>query len=102
MTACSSTPKRKPSSPRDRRRSCGTSANIPRCGPSCAGSGQWKSTTLGATAMAIGKSTAVGGFVLGALALGAIAILLFAGQSLFTKKLLVVAYFQDSVAGLVV
>jgi paraquat-inducible protein B len=52
--------------------------------------------------MAITKSTAVGAFVFGALALGVIAILLFAGSSLFTRKLRVVAFFQDSVAGLTV
>jgi paraquat-inducible protein B len=52
--------------------------------------------------MAIGKSTAVGAFVFGALALGVIAILVFAGSSLFVTKLRVVAFFQDSVAGLAV
>jgi paraquat-inducible protein B len=52
--------------------------------------------------MAINRSTAVGGFVLGALALGVAAILLFGGSNLFTPKLRVAAYFQDSVAGLVV
>jgi paraquat-inducible protein B len=50
--------------------------------------------------MAIGKSTTVGAFVFGALALGVIAILMFAGSSLFTPRLRVVAFFQDSVAGL--
>ncbi len=52
--------------------------------------------------MAVSKSTAVGAFVFGALALGVIAILMFAGSSLFTAKLRVVAFFQDSVAGLTV
>jgi paraquat-inducible protein B len=52
--------------------------------------------------MPIGKSTAVGAFVLGALALGVAAILLFAGANFFRPKLRVVAYFQDSVAGLTV
>jgi paraquat-inducible protein B len=52
--------------------------------------------------MPTGKATAVGAFVLGALALGVIAVLLFAGRSLFTTKLLMVAYFQNSVAGLAV
>jgi paraquat-inducible protein B len=52
--------------------------------------------------MAISKSTAVGAFVFGALVLGVIAILLFAGSSFFTPKLRVVAFFQDSVAGLTV
>jgi paraquat-inducible protein B len=52
--------------------------------------------------MAFGKSTAVGAFVLGAIALGVVAILMFAGSSLFTPRLRVVAYFQDSVAGLAV
>jgi paraquat-inducible protein B len=52
--------------------------------------------------MAITKSTAVGAFVFGALALGVIAILMFAGSSLFTARLRVVAFFQDSVAGLTI
>lgn len=52
--------------------------------------------------MPIGKATAVGAFVLGALALGVIAILLFAGQHWFTHRLRVVSYFQNSVAGLAV
>jgi paraquat-inducible protein B len=52
--------------------------------------------------MPAGKATAVVAFVLGALALGVIAVVLFAGRSLFTTKLLVVAYFQNSVAGLAV
>jgi len=52
--------------------------------------------------MAIGKSTAVGAFVLGGLVLGVFAILLFAGRSFFTPNLPAVAYFQDSVAGLAV
>lgn len=52
--------------------------------------------------MRIGRATAVGAFVLGALALGVIAIVLFAGQNLFAQKLRVVAYFQNSVAGLTV
>lgn len=50
--------------------------------------------------MAINKSTAVGAFVFGALALGVVAILMFAGSSLFTSRLRVVSFFQDSVAGL--
>jgi paraquat-inducible protein B len=52
------------------------------------------------SAMAINKSTAVGAFVFGAVALGVIAILTFAGSSLLTPKLRVVGFFQDSVAGL--
>lgn len=52
--------------------------------------------------MAIGKSTAVGAFVFGALALGVISIVMFAGSSLFTPRLRVVAFFQNSVAGLTV
>jgi paraquat-inducible protein B len=52
--------------------------------------------------MSIAKSTAVGGFVLGALALGVIAILLFGGAQLFVNKLRVVVYFDGSVAGLAV
>jgi len=52
--------------------------------------------------MAITKSSAVGAFVFGALALGVVAILMFAGSSFFTPKLRVVAFFQDSVAGLTV
>lgn len=52
--------------------------------------------------MAISKSTAVGAFVFGALALGVIAILMFAGSRLFSPRLRVVAFFQDSVAGLTV
>ena len=52
--------------------------------------------------MALGKSTAVGGFVLGGLALGVAAILVFGGTRLFAKRLEAVVYFQDSVAGLAV
>jgi paraquat-inducible protein B len=48
------------------------------------------------------KSTAVGAFVLGALALAAAGILLLGGARLFTPKLRVVAYFPNSVAGLAV
>jgi len=50
--------------------------------------------------MAINKSTAVGGFVLGALVLGVIGVLLFGGARLLTPSLRVVVFFQDSVAGL--
>jgi paraquat-inducible protein B len=52
--------------------------------------------------MAAGRSTAVGTFVLGAIALGLAAIILFGGRSLFTPKLRVVSYFNNSVAGLAV
>ena len=52
--------------------------------------------------MAVNKSTAVGGFVLGGLALGVAAILLFGGARLFTATVRVVVYFQNSVAGLAV
>jgi paraquat-inducible protein B len=50
----------------------------------------------------MGKSTAVGAFVLGALALAAAAVILIGGTGLFTTKLRVVAYFANSVAGLAV
>ena len=49
-----------------------------------------------------GKSTVVGAFVLGALGLGVIATLLFGGERVLVPKLRVVAYFQNSVAGLTV
>jgi len=52
--------------------------------------------------MAITKSVAVGGFVIGGLALGVIAALLFGGAQLFVHKLRVVVYFEHSVAGLAV
>jgi paraquat-inducible protein B len=52
--------------------------------------------------MAITKSTAVGAFVLGALALGVVAVLMFAGSSFLVPRLRVVSFFQDSVAGLTV
>jgi paraquat-inducible protein B len=48
------------------------------------------------------KATVVGGFVLGGLVLGVIAILLLGGARVLTPKLRVVAYFQNSVAGLAV
>ena len=48
------------------------------------------------------KATVVGGFVLGGLVLGVIAILLLGGERVLTPKLRVVAYFQNSVAGLAV
>ena len=52
--------------------------------------------------MARGRSTIVGAFVLGAIAIGVLAVVLFGGERLFTRKLRVVAYFQNSVAGLVI
>ena len=52
--------------------------------------------------MPITKSTAVGGFVLGGLALGIVAILLFGSARLFTNKLNVVVFFNGLVAGLAV
>ena len=42
----------------------------------------------------------VGSFIMGALALGVIAILAFGGMSLFARKLRVVVVFSDSIAGL--
>ena len=50
--------------------------------------------------MALGKSTAVGAFVLGGIALGVAAILLFGGTRLFSTNLVVLVHFQNSVAGL--
>lgn len=52
--------------------------------------------------MATNKSAAVGAFVLGALGLGAAAIVLFGGARLFATNLRAVVYFHDSVAGLAV
>jgi len=46
------------------------------------------------------KPVVVGSFILGALALGVIAILAFGGKNLFAHKLRVVVVFSDSVAGL--
>jgi paraquat-inducible protein B len=46
------------------------------------------------------KSVVVGSFILGALALGVIAILSFGGMNLFAHKLRVVVVFNDSIAGL--
>ncbi|WP_173012801.1 MlaD family protein [Niveispirillum sp. SYP-B3756] len=46
------------------------------------------------------SSTAIGAFVLGALALVASAILFFGGAALWAKKLEAVSYFDSSVAGL--
>jgi paraquat-inducible protein B len=46
------------------------------------------------------KPVVVGSFILGALALGVIAILVFGGMNLFARKLRVVVVFSDSVAGL--
>jgi len=46
------------------------------------------------------KPFVVGSFVLGALALGVIAILAFGGMNLFARKLRVVVVFSDSIAGL--
>ncbi|MDB6082560.1 MAG: Mammalian cell entry related domain protein [Gammaproteobacteria bacterium] len=46
------------------------------------------------------KSALVGSFVLGALALGVIAILTFGGTHLFTKSLRMVVVFRNSIAGL--
>ncbi len=52
--------------------------------------------------MAADRSVAVGAFVLGGLALGVMAILVFGGLSLLAPNTRVVAYFPGSVAGLVV
>jgi paraquat-inducible protein B len=52
--------------------------------------------------MAADRSVAVGAFVLGGLALGVAAILLFGGMTLFSRNVRVVAYFPGSVAGLAV
>src|SRR5271156_6498231 len=46
------------------------------------------------------KPAMVGSFILGALALGVIAILAFGGMNLFAHKLRVVVVFSDSIAGL--
>ena len=46
------------------------------------------------------KPVVVGGFMLGALALGVVAILAFGGMNLFARKLRVVVVFSDSIAGL--
>ena len=46
------------------------------------------------------KPVLVGSFVLGAFALGVIAILTFGGMHLFAKNLRVVVVFKDSIAGL--
>ncbi len=50
--------------------------------------------------MTSAKPIVVGGFVLGALVLGVIAILTFGGLHLFAKNLRVVVVFRDSIAGL--
>jgi paraquat-inducible protein B len=52
--------------------------------------------------MTASKSIAVGAFVLGGLALGAVAILVFGGMRLFTTTIPAVAYFPGSVAGLAI
>ena len=46
------------------------------------------------------KPIVVGSFILGALALGVVAILVFGGMNLFAHKLRVVVVFSDSIAGL--
>jgi paraquat-inducible protein B len=46
------------------------------------------------------KPVLVGSFILGALALGVVAILAFGGLNLFAKSLRLVVVFKDSVAGL--
>ena len=48
------------------------------------------------------KATVAGAFVLGGLALGVAAILLFGGTRFFTTRPRAIVYFQDSVAGLAV
>jgi paraquat-inducible protein B len=52
--------------------------------------------------MAVVKPALVGGFVLGGLALGVIAILIFAGAGLFSRSIHLLAVFPGSVAGLAV
>src|ERR1700753_3668772 len=73
---------------------------IPRCMPSCIANVPPASIATKGPHMA--KSTAVGTFVLGALALAVAAIILLGGERLFSPRLRVVAYFQNSVAGLTV
>jgi paraquat-inducible protein B len=46
------------------------------------------------------KPVVVGSFVLGALALGVLAILIFGGMHLFTNTVRVVVFFRDSITGL--
>jgi phospholipid/cholesterol/gamma-HCH transport system substrate-binding protein len=50
--------------------------------------------------MASAKPVLVGSFVLGALALGVLAILIFGGMQLFTNTVRVVVFFRDSITGL--
>ena len=50
--------------------------------------------------MAPAKPIVVGTFVLGALAIGMVAILVFGGMRFFTRTTLVLVFFPDSVAGL--
>jgi paraquat-inducible protein B len=52
--------------------------------------------------MAAAKPAVVGAFVLGGLALGVVAVLLFGGMQLFSTRVKAMVVFQGSVAGLVV
>lgn len=52
--------------------------------------------------MTSAKPAIVGGFVLGGLALGIVAILLIAGTHIFNRQMHAITYFQGSVAGLTV
>jgi paraquat-inducible protein B len=52
--------------------------------------------------MATGKPLLVGGFVLGGIALGVIAILIFAGTAMFSSSIHLLAVFPGSVSGLAV
>src|SRR5262245_11111568 len=101
MMAFSWTPSRKLRLPTVRQGRCVIPATIRRCGLSCIVNGRRTSIEAARSVMA-NKSTAIGAFVFGALALGVIAILTFAGTGWFTPRLRVVAFFQDSVAGLTV
>ena len=107
MTGFSWTPIPGPPSRTVRQGDCATPANIRRCALSCIASGPTRRRLIGCTRQGTDRwrsveATAVGGFVLGALALGVGAILLFGGTRLFTTNLRVVVFFQDSVAGLAV
>src|SRR3954454_17270455 len=107
MTGCFWTLKRGRRSHTARRARCLKPASIHRSPRSCTASGPRTHVSnprthvsKRRTSMAVNRATAVGAFVVGGLALAALAVVLFSSVRLFRPNVRAVIYFQDSVAGL--
>src|SRR4051794_3041777 len=99
MTACSSTPMRRPRSPMARRGTCATRAAIRPFRPSC-GDRRRKRSRSGSARMSLASPAAVGGFVLGAIGIVVAAVLFFGGGNMFSPRTEAVVFFEGSVGGL--